>query len=272
MSSRRAGLPSSASRSALGSACGNDGVRRRCGPGMPGIGGSPTVVTRSRSGWRGRRRSPCAGQVAGVVDLPALAHCHESERQSRPDRAHARAHMHARDGDRPHACSIVRAAAVAVHALAVEAAACGQRQPWERQRPCSPRGHSRSVRHGARRTGSARSPRRRSSPPRSMSREDESDCPELQVRPAGSASSRASSGRASTSLCGLTVHSGARCRASRDLRLDTGRHRRVGNRSHGRAQHDGAGGRHLSSRTVSAARAPGLRRAVRSAADLGRHR
>ena len=39
--------------------------------------------------------------------------------------------MHARDGDRRRACSTVKAAAGAVHALAVEAAACGQREPHD---------------------------------------------------------------------------------------------------------------------------------------------
>ena len=106
-----------------------------------GCRGSEDLRLLSRGGGLGGEEGAavrCAGRVVGVVVLPALAHCHESERQSRPDRTHARAHVHARDGDRPHACSIVRAAAVAVHALAVEAAACGHMRPRERLRLCAP--------------------------------------------------------------------------------------------------------------------------------------
>ena len=135
VSSRRAGLPSSASRSAWGQPAVTTAFTTAAGQGCRA---SEDLRLLSRGGGLGGEEGAavrCAGRVVGVVVLPALAHCHESERQSRPDRAHARAHMHARDGDRPHARSIVRAAAVAVHALAVEAA---HMRPRERQRLCAP--------------------------------------------------------------------------------------------------------------------------------------
>jgi hypothetical protein len=158
VSSRRAGLPSSASRSALGSACGNDGVHRRCGPGMPGIGGSPTVVTRWRSGWRGRRRSPvcwagcrCRG-LAGACTLPRI-----------------RAPVAARPGacSRPHACARRRSAA-----RQIDRQSSGRGRSRIGRRGCSYEatrapapmrtrgGQSRSSGTAGRRTGPTRSPRR----------------------------------------------------------------------------------------------------------------
>ena len=161
VSSRRAGLPSIASRSALGSACGNDGVHRRCGPGMPGIGGSPTVVTRWRSGWRGRRRSPvcwagcrCRG-LAGACTLPRI-----------------RAPVAARPGacSRPRACARRRSAARLLdrQSSGRGRSRIGRRgcclRTYEAARAPAPMrtrgGQSRSSGTAGRRTGPTRSPRR----------------------------------------------------------------------------------------------------------------
>ena len=94
----------------------------------PGVAAVPLAVSLSASGSRSMsviiRLPIAADDRAGCVQLDDRAHRGRSRY-----RPHARAR-------RRRACSTGKATAVAVHALAVEAAACGQEQPRARHPAC----------------------------------------------------------------------------------------------------------------------------------------